>query len=204
MGRLDVLRSLLHGAARNVEAGLRNAPLLDQLRQNLQTATLRRAQVSDAALTAAMGSLSDVREATVMSRDERLRLQLGFEDGRDLSLTLRPWTIKFAPRGAKEIAFRVQPAEAAVDARTVEVFAALASEIAFALWGPFLKKAAPAGHSAFVHRDGDILSVDLRTVPRVRDALANPMLQSLMDVLKPTRMRVEPTGLCLDLGVEGF
>lgn len=204
MSRLDVFKSLLRSTARGVAEQLKNMPAADALRQSLGEATMRRTAVSDERMTAAVGAMSGVAAATVSSCDGRVRVEVSFDDGSSLALALAPRGVKFAPRGAKEVRFSVTPSAAADHGRCADVFSAIAGEIARTLWGPVLRRRAVGELSAFANRDKDLFSIDLRTVPEVREALTRPVTRNILDVIKLTALTVRDGHLGLSLAIEGM
>jgi hypothetical protein len=104
--------------------------------------------------------------------------------------------VRFAPRGAKEISFDVEPP----DAHDVSIVSALAGCIAKATW-PMI---APTGSidvgGAIVERDKPgRLRVDLRSVPAVRRFASTQTAAMIFDVLELESLRVEPGALALKL-----
>ena len=118
-----------------------------------------------------------------------------------LQVCLLPLGIAFAPGGAKDVSFRVQPAEAAAERAVCDVVGAIASELARAVWGPFLFQNRPDADWAFVERDGDILRVDLRTVPAVRAAMARAPMAMIMEALTVKEIAAEPGRLRMTLAL---
>src|SRR4029077_13143389 len=99
--------------------------------------------------------------------------------------------------GAKELSVRAEPEQSALNPRCADIVAAIATEIAHALWGPFLRGRAVAGRRAIAHRDGDVLVVDLRSIPEVRSALTQPLLAAVIEAFGLRSMEVTVGGLQL-------
>lgn len=166
---------------------------------------MRRVTVRERQFTEAAGKVKGVAEVTVAISEGRLQVDAGLEDKQVLQFSLLPLNAAFAPHGAKEISFAVQPETGAGDLRAVELVGAIAAEIAYAVWGPFLRLAGGSReHSAFVERDGDILRVDLRTVPEVRAALRQTGTAIPVEMIEIREMTAEPGALNVALGIPGL
>lgn len=204
MGRLDVFKSLVRSAAEGVTDQLDRVRVGGSLRKRLAALAQRRLLLSDSKLTAAVARVPEVSAATVTTSSGRLRVDASYRDGSSLLVQLVPQRIAFAPRGAKELSVRAEPEEAALNPRCADIVAAIATEIARALWGPFLRGRAVAGRRAIAHRDGDVLVVDLRTVPEVRSALTQPLLAAVIEALSLRSIEVTVGGLQLVPSVGGL
>ncbi|HEX4352631.1 MAG TPA: hypothetical protein VHZ95_06955, partial [Polyangiales bacterium] len=105
----------------------------------------------------------------------------------------------------KEWSLRCEPERAVYDPRCADIVAALASEVARKLWGPFLRgRNVPPGRSAIAHRDGTVLVVDLRSVPEVRSALTQPLMAAAIEAFGLRSIEAEDGGLSLVPGVPGL
>lgn len=207
MGRLDVLKSLARSAARSAAARVGGADLREQLQERLGAFPLMRGSVSAAELTKALTRAAGVSAATLRVEADGIAIQVTDERDRDVSLRLIPVGASFAPRGAKEVAFRVDPPELAATPLCAELVGALASAIAHALWGPVLRAGMGANtreHNAFVHRNGPILTADLRTVPEVRAVMGQRLQATLLDALQLQSLETTPGQLKLRLGLHGM
>jgi hypothetical protein len=200
---LDVMKSLVRSAATSA-GGLGRVWAHAPLRKRLSELIQRRLVLPDSQLTAAVARVPEVSAATVSSRSGQLRVDASFQDGTNLLVHLISLSTAFAPRGAKEWSVRAEPESAAYDVRCGDIVAALATEVARRLWGPFLRGRAVRGRSAFAHRDGDVLVVDLRTVPEVRSALGQPLLAAGIEAFSLRSIEVADGGLHLIPGVAGF
>ena len=118
-------------------------------------------------------------------------------DDQPLSLTLVPTAATFAPRGAKEVAFRAEPAECATHRCTREMVSMLGYGVAQTLWGPLLATATQSRSAVggLVDVRGAELRVDLRTVPAVRECMARPGRAQLMEVVNVRSMRCGDDGI---------
>jgi hypothetical protein len=200
MSRLDIVRSLVRdGAERLVRFGM-SSPL----RKRLTKLIGQRLFVNDERLTRAVAHAPHVEAATVSTREGRLRVEATYHDGSTLALSLTPVSVKFAPQGAKEWTLRVIPSEAALDPRSAEIVAALASEVAHTLWGPLLRKQRVPSSIAFAHREGDLLVMDLRTLPEVRAALGQRVSATAMDAFSLQAVVAVDGGLRLAPGLPGM
>lgn len=207
MGRFDVLKSLARSAARSARAQLTPDQLKGELADRLRGLGVPRGALTDTELTIAVGRAQGVVSATVQIEYGALTVQLTDDAGRDLSVRLMPVGSSFAPHGAKEVSFQAEPAERAADPRTTEVVAALAGAIAAAIWGPILRLG-PTGDRAhfgtFVHRDGDLLTADLRTVPAVRAIASSRLPAALLDAVVLQSIQALPGTLKLELSAYGL
>lgn len=204
MGRLDIMKSLLRSAAREASSRIDKLELGSALRDFVDQAVMRRITLDEQRLTVAVGRIPSIASATVAVSPDGVAVQVIDTSGNEISVTFRPQKISFAPRGAKEITFRVDPPEAAELPRSVEVFGAIASEVARALWGPFLPRRTATQHQVFVHQQGALLSADLRTVPEVRAALSQRVTAAMLDILRLKGITLLPGRLELEAGLEGM
>lgn len=203
MGRLDVLRSLVREAARRGGERLGASDLGARIERLVSHAVAGRLGLDDAELTAAVARVPGVAAATVAATAGALHVDVALDDGRALRVRFSLHAVKFAPAGAKELAFLVDPPEAAEDPRLRDAFAAVAGAVARALWKPVLRGTAPSGPSAFVTRDGAVLVLDLRTVPDVRAALRTRLGTAVIDTVALRSVEIRPGGLTLRLGLPG-
>ena len=207
MSRLDVVKSLLRSAARTtsqqlarVGGGIAGGV---SIRDRFAALLGHRLLITDRQLTAAVARIPEVAAATVSSGEGVLRVDASFRDGSELLVTMTPLRSAFAPRGAKEICMRVAPEGASLNPRAGDVAAAIATEVAHALWGPFLRKQ-PTARRAIAERHADMLVVDLRTVPAVRAALAQPLLAAGLDAIGIESVHVTSQGLRVVANLPGL
>jgi len=177
---------------------------LPTIREALQDAIRRRARLTDKQITAAVGRLSAISAVTVKASPGCLRINASLTNGRDLVARLIPSGVVCAPRGAKDLTFRVDPASAASDINLAEIVGAIAGEVAQVVWGPLLFQKSKSRHPAFVESDGDLLRVDLRTVPDVRVAIDQRATELMIDTLVVKQMTAEDGALCFVLGIQGI
>jgi HEXXH motif-containing protein len=204
VNRFDYLRSLFRGATVSARDQVNRLKRLPSIRQTLQDAIRRQVRLSDKQITAAVGHLSGISAVTVKATPGCLRVDANLTEGRDLVARLIPSGVVCAPRGAKDLTFRVDPASAATDIRLAEVVGAIAAEVAQVVWGPLLFQKSKRQHAAFVESDGDLLRVDLRTVPDVRIAIDQRTTGLMIDTLVIKQMTAEDGALCLVLGIQGM
>jgi hypothetical protein len=191
MTQLDVLKSLMRSSARAAKVGIGKLALTQALQRVLDESRLGRVVISDASLTVAVARAAHVAEATVSAAQGCLRVDVGNADGQRLAMTLRPIGFAFAPGGAKELSFAVEPSEAALDPTSGDVVAAIAGEIARNLWRPALMRAPRSDHgTAMVNRHDGTLIVDLRSVPEVRWALRQRLPALMIEALKPRSLEI--------------
>lgn len=202
--RLDVLRSLLREAAVTVRTGVRESGVTQSLRKALEEVSRRSASVSHQQLTVAVGRAPGVSAASVRVVPGAIQLDVTFDNNDHTMVSLLPLGAAFAPRGAKEISFQVEPPNLANDTRIGDLAAAIGAEIAQALWGNFVRGLkVPPGH-ALASRDGINVSVDLRGVPLVRVALNNRLTATAIELLHVTDISAEQDHLTLTLALRGM
>lgn len=199
--KLDVFRSLLRSAALGAHRAIERLPVTGAARQAMDELLSGRGRVPEERLGAAVARAPGVSSASVSCAPPEVRIDASYADGRRLELAFVPTEPRFAPQGPKELGVRVHPAETAADPRAAELFSALAGEVARALWGPVLGEPQPHAHSAFVHRDADLLHVDLRTVPEVRSALSQRLPALMVEALRLTAVQVDAGALRLSVGL---
>jgi len=194
--RFDIVRSWVRAAVdRTVDrvAGTKTASVT---RQFVERLTQHRWRLSDEALTSAAAHADGVDSAMVACRSGRMFVDASMSNGREVQFSLAPRSVRFAPRGAKEISFDVEPP----DAHDASIVSALAGCIAKATW-PMI---APTGSidvgGAIVERENPgRLRVDLRSVPAVRRFASTQTASMIFDVLELESLRVEPGALALKL-----
>jgi hypothetical protein len=180
--RSDYLRSLVRAFAEG--AARRLGVPLAALQRLLREAVLQASSVSDRQITKALARVPSVREASAVCRDERIWIEATFDDGESLQLSVAPIGARFAPRGAKELLFRVEPEAMAGRARARDLVGAIAALVAHVLWAPFFGRLLNPSYDVIAERDGtDEVRVDLRSVPAVRAAY-NKGLAQLLDMLE--------------------
>lgn len=202
--RSDVLKSLVRSTARSAASRVRQLGLAENVQRLLSDASLSRMTIRDAQLTAAVARVPHVQAATVSVGRDRMRIDVSFDDGKQLLMALRPDGMAFAPGGAKEIAFRVEPDQAAAQPRCRDVLSAIAGEIARTLWRPALSRAPRSAHGAFVGDENGRLIVDLRSVPEVRWALRQRLPALLIEAIRARAIELVEGRLVLALAIEGL
>ena len=120
----------------------------------------------------------------------------------DVSVTVRVDSILLAPRGAKELRFRVTPPEATRDPHVREIVSVLAGIVAHTLWS-FIAGPPPRElGGAFVESsDPGMLQVDLRSVPALRGKLRGGPAVMVLDALSLDDASFEEAGLRLRLNL---
>lgn len=172
--RIDVLRSWVRSAAKAGSERISALPPVQNARRVLEELKQRRASLSESAIGSAAAHTPGVRAATANVDGARIRLDATFDDGEYRVFAVVPEKVRFAPRGAKELLFSLEPPEAVNDAQVREVVGSVAAAIARALWGPVLGPR-QGDEQALVEREGARLRADLRTIPAVRSALEGPL-----------------------------
>ncbi len=165
-----MLKSLLRSALGNAGSRIQSTQTWATIRRIVDDVAEQRIVIHDRELTSAAAHAPDVEGAWVRAQDGSLQIDIDVDQGAHLSWSLVPCDIKFAPRGPKEVVWRVIPADLARDRHVVAVAAAVGNAIARALWAWAAPSDAQSAQ-AIVEREGtDLLRVDLRTTPVIRNA----------------------------------
>jgi hypothetical protein len=198
--RFDLLRSLVRAGAEGAGQGLRRLTGADSLRRALEDVRNKRAVLGDDALTAALAHAPGVQAASATVRQDALELDASFRDGSHVQFRLVPLGARFAPRGAKEVLFRVEPQELARDRRVSDLVSAVAGALAHAVWVALLPHPGSDVSGAIVERDGeDSLRVDLRTVPSVRRMSTRGPRGTLFEAIEVKGLHAEPGRLGIEI-----
>lgn len=166
----DLVRSFVRAATEGVVKNASRIGGLDRIRSGIDDLTKQRISLRASTLTSVVAHLPGVSSASVTVSDGAIHIDVAFDDdGAFLQARLVPTRIRFAPRGAKEIGFRIEPRERAFSPRITDVVSAIGGAIAGALWPVGLGGPARDLGGAIVDRDGpDGFTVDLRTAPAIR------------------------------------
>lgn len=199
--RSDMFRSLVRGFAEGAARRL-GIPLVG-LQKLMRDAIAQASSVSDRQIAKVLTRVANVREASAVCRDERIWIEATFQEGDTVSLSVQPLAARFAPRGAKEVTFRVEPPELAGRAEVRDLVGAIAALVAHTLWGPFFGRLLNPVYDAIAERDGAEVRVDLRSVPAVR-AAAQRGLAQLFDVLELSGLAVNDGALRLHIRLPGL
>jgi hypothetical protein len=192
--RSDFVRSLVRGLAEG--AGKRLGVPLTSLARLLREAIAQASSVSDRQITKALTRIPQVREASAVCRDERIWIDATFDDGENVRLSVAPLPPRFAPRGAKELTFHIEPEPLAARAQVRDLVGAIAALVAHSLWAPFFGRLLNPSFDAIAERDGAQVRVDLRSVPAVRAAQQKGLGQ-LFDMLELSSLTVSEGALRL-------
>jgi len=194
--RLDILRSWIRTAADRAVEKATGTRLATTTRRILERLTQQLWRLSDDALTTAVAHAEGVDSAMVACRRGRIFVDASLTSGREVQFSLAPLSVRFAPRGAKEISFDVEPP----GAFDQSIVGALAACIARATWPMILPQGIEEAGSAIVERESaDRVRVDLRTVPAVRRFASHGTAAMIFDILELESIRVEPGALALKL-----
>ncbi|MEM9072671.1 MAG: hypothetical protein AAGE52_29455 [Myxococcota bacterium] len=204
--RTDVLKSWFRAGADRAAQRLDQVAPIAMARRFVRELRDQRTTVSDKDLTRAVAHVSVVESASITARRGGLHVDVSFVDAPDLSCTLTPIATRFAPRGAKEVVFRVTPREAQRHRGLRDVTSAIAGSIAHQLWAIALAKLREEDISgAIVDRDGDeCMRVDLRTVPAVRDAVRQRTGAMVIELLELRELSVVDGALSLSVRLPGL
>jgi len=194
--RFDIVRSLVRAAADRAINRVKGTRVASATTQLLDRLTQQRWRLSDEALTAAAAHADGVDSAMVACHSGRMFVDASMTNGNEVQFSLAPRTVRFAPRGAKEISFDVEPP----DAHDTSIVGALAACIAKATWPMIAPPESLDIGGAIVERESPgRLRVDLRSVPAVRRFAATQAATMIFDVLELESLRVEPGALALKL-----
>jgi len=199
--RSDLLKSLVRGFAEG--AGRRLGIPFAGLQKVLREALVQASSVSEGQIAKALTRVANVKEASAVCRDERIWIEATFVEGDAVSVSVQPLAARFAPRGAKEVTFRVEPPELAGRVEVRDLVGAIAALIAHTLWAPFFGRLLNPIYDAIAERDGADVRVDLRSVPAVR-AAAQRGLTQLFDLLELSSLAVSEGALRLHIRLPGL
>lgn len=167
MSRIDVLKSLLRAGADRAQRELDRVGPLALVKRIVKEVRDQRVALPDRLLTSAVAHGRGVRDASVSARRGAIRIDVAYDDG-SVSCALVPLSVHFAPQGAKEIIFRVEPPELSSDHRVRAATGSIATAIAEGVWAFAVGRETATGE-AIVDREGDsCVRVDLRSVPSMR------------------------------------
>ena len=194
--RFDIVRSWVRTAADRAVHRITGTKVASVTKQLLERLTQQRWRLSDELLTSAAAHADGVESAMVACRSGRMFIDASMTNGREVQFSLAPRAVRFAPRGAKEISFDVEPP----DAHDTSIVGALAGCIAKATWPMIASTDSIDVGSAIVERETPSrLRVDLRSVPAVRRFASTQTAAMIFDVLELESLRVEPGALALKL-----
>lgn len=181
-------------------ARVRDLPPVAALRRAYDQIKQHKAVVTDEALTAAVAHAPAVLAASATARGGTIHVDASYDDGAQLAFALAPVEARFAPRGAKELVFAVDPPDAARDGRVADAASCIAAAVARAVWSVMLTGAEPPGPGAFVDREGqDRLRVDLRTVPSMRKLPPTHPLALVVEALAIGKITTDDGAVTLEI-----
>lgn len=194
--RFDIVRSWVRVAADRAVDRISGTKVASVTKQVLERLTQQRWRLSDEALTSAAAHAEGVDSAMVACHSGRMFVDASMTNGREVQFSLAPGSVRFAPRGAKEICFDVEPP----DAHDTSIVGALAACIAKATWPMIASADTIDVGGAIVEREtSGRLRVDLRSVPAVRRFASTQTAAMIFDVLELESLRVEPGALALKI-----
>lgn len=181
--RLDHLRSLVRRAADVASNTANAAGPIKRAKKLVSDLIHKRIEISSAQLTSALAQFPDVDSASVSARDGGLHCDVTFVTGEHVQAVYVPHRVMFAPRGAKELTFRVEPSSQTRSHRATDVASVLGGVVARALW-PVRTESRNLG-GAIVDRHGENeLMVDLRTTPSAQSLIRQGQAGALIEVLQ--------------------
>jgi hypothetical protein len=192
--RFDIVRSWIRTAADRAVDRVTGTKVAAVTKQLLERLTQQRWRLSDETLTAAAAHADGVDSAMVACHSGRMFVDASMTNGREVQFSLAPSAVRFAPRGAKEISFDVEPP----DAHDTSIVGALAGCIAKATW-PMIADSGDVGGAIVERETSSRVRVDLRSVPAVRQFASSQTAAMIFDVLELESIRVEPGALALKL-----
>lgn len=200
--RSDLFRSLFRAGADRAAERLGELGPVAAVRRIVREARNQQTEIDQKALTRAVAHLQGVSSASVNVRPDGIHIDASFDREEPLICKLTPVASRFAPRGAKELVFRVEPASALRHRELREVTGAIAGLIAHHLWAVVLARHTDSDFGgAIVDRDGsECLRVDLRTVPAVRAVAKQRTAAMVLEVL--TLHDLTPTEGALEMKVK--
>ena len=198
--RFDVLKSLVRTATRATGARISRLGPVENAREALAELRNRRASIGEGALGSAVAQADGVEATTVRIADGRILVDVTWDDGEHTAVSVLPEKTRFAPRGAKEVIFVVEPVDAVESRRVREIVGCVGAAIARLLWGPLLGPR-PQGEQALVEREGARLRTDLRSVPAVRAMLEGSALAMAVDVIGVEGFTLEDHSLRIRIGL---
>ena len=161
--------------------------------------------IDEKELTRAVAHVENVKSASVTAKNGALLLDVTVEEELYLSCSLIPLGAYFAPRGAKEIVFRVEPSDVLHHRILRDITSALTVVIARQLWAVALRDNSENMGDAIVDRDGtDCLRIDLRTIPGVRHALRRRTSATIIEFLELRDLRADDGELTLSIKLPSF
>jgi hypothetical protein len=194
--RFNIVRSWVRLAADRAVDRITGTRVATVTKQLLERLTQQRWRLSDELLTSAAAHADGVDSAMVACHSGRMFVDASMTNGKEVQFSLAPRAVRFAPRGAKEISFDVEPP----DAHDTSIVGALAGCIAKATWPMIASADSFDFGGAIVEREtSGRLRVDLRSVPAVRRFASTQTAAMIFDVLELESLRVEPGALALKL-----
>jgi hypothetical protein len=110
--RFDILRSWVRMAADRAVDRVTETKIASMTKQLLERLTQQRWRLTDETLTTAVAHADGVDSAMVACHSGRMFVDASMTNGREVQFSLAPSSVRFAPRGAKEISFDVEPPDA--------------------------------------------------------------------------------------------
>ncbi|MBW2188833.1 MAG: hypothetical protein GQ551_12800 [Myxococcales bacterium] len=194
--RFDIMRSWVRLAADQAVHRITRTKVAVVTKQLLERLTQQRWRLSDELLTSAAAHADGVDSAMVACHSGRMFVDASMSNGKEVQFSLAPRSVRFAPRGAKEISFDVEPP----DAHDTSIVGALAGCIAKATWPMITPRDSSDFGGAIVEREAaGRLRVDLRSIPAVRRFALTQTAAMIFDILELESLRVEPGALALKL-----
>ncbi|MBW2720291.1 MAG: hypothetical protein JRD94_17605, partial [Deltaproteobacteria bacterium] len=110
--RFDIMRSWVRLAADQAVHRITRTKVAVVTKQLLERLTQQRWRLSDELLTSAAAHADGVDSAMVACHSGRMFVDASMSNGKEVQFSLAPRSVRFAPRGAKEISFDVEPPDA--------------------------------------------------------------------------------------------
>ncbi len=201
--RYDRLRSIVKSAADSAAGAIAEATQAAKLKKTFEELRDRRTRVPARLVARAVLRAGTTSAASVRLVPGRIEISAELASGRSVAAALVPDQVSFAPRGAKEIWFAVDPPDAAAEPAIREMAAMIASSIARAAWNPLLPPMqGEVDGPALVDREEHRLRIDLRTAPAIRSVQSTGKATGLLlDLIEIDRIDVDPSGIAVRIAL---
>ena len=180
----DRLKSLFRQAVHTAQASLEKIPGLTQFQKVARELANLGGLVTADAIQRDVLRVPGIASVSVLVDTAGVRIDASFEDAADLAMRIVPNAVHFAPRGAKEIGFAVEPPETTRHRYASELVAAVATALARTIWGAALGGNQSAPPTGIVDREGENeFRVDLRNLSIFRGGKSSQATLLLLDAL---------------------
>ncbi|MCS6856903.1 MAG: hypothetical protein NZM37_04250 [Sandaracinaceae bacterium] len=179
---MEWLRSRIARGFQKVEEALTNHAFFQKMRDRIEDLLSLGVSLDERMISQALLESKNLRSFGLRIRKEGVDISAENSLGDWIEVRLVPMPPRFAPRGAKELAFSVIPPERVNDETVRNMVACLAAFVARAIWGPFAK--IQSGDVPLVEREGSQLRVDLQTMAWVKKFAGAPGGALIVEALR--------------------